>query len=80
MEIKEENYVRIEKLNDNKIHLEVGSSCVKTINVIITDEAFSGFLTAIYLKENKISQKWLEISLQWDEEYNKKVMAGCKTF
>ena len=71
------NFVEIKQLDDNMIHLIVGDCCVHTINVKITAEALSNFLTNLTLNANKSFLKLVSENLTWNEEYNKEVLSKC---
>ena len=47
------NYVKIEQLSDNSIILEIGDCCVQTVEMIVTAEVLSNFLTNLSLDANK---------------------------
>lgn len=66
------NYVRVEKLSDRYLELEVGHCCVKTIRVKISAEALSNFLTEVYLRDNKDFLDVVRGSMNWTAEINEK--------
>lgn len=72
------NYIDIEKIDDNRISLKVGDCCVNTIDVIITAEALSNFLTNIFLKENRPFLDIVFSYMAWDSETNEEFFKGCK--
>ena len=59
------NYVKVWKIDDRYMGLEVGDCCVVTIKVKISAEALSSFLTQIYLKENKDFLDVVESNMGW---------------
>ena len=71
------NFVEIKQLNDNMIHLKVGDCCVHTIDVKITAEALSNFLTNLTLNANKSFLELVSENLTWNEEYNKDILLKC---
>lgn len=72
------NYVDIEKLDDNRIRLKIGDCCVHTIDVIITAEVFSNFLTQMILQSNTNLIEVAKEFLAWDEETNEEFLHNCK--
>lgn len=73
------NFVKIEQLSENTLHLEVGDCCVITINEVLTAEALSGFLSALWMESNKPFLELVASKLRWTKEINERYMKGCKT-
>jgi len=65
-------------IRNNKIHLEVGNCGVKTIDVVLTAEVFSGFLSNLMVDEDKDFLELVRDHLTWDKAYTDKIMANCK--
>ena len=73
------NYIDIEKIDDNRIRLKVGDCCVHTIDVIITAEVFSNFLTQMVLQSNTNLIEVAKGVLSWDKETNEKYLKRCES-
>ena len=66
------NYVKVWKIDDRYMGLEVGDCCVVTMNVKISAEALSSFLTELYLKENVDFLELVKSNMGWTADINEK--------
>lgn len=66
------NFVKIVQLDERYLQIEVGDCCVRTLNIKISAEALSNFLTQIYLRENKEFLEVVKGNMGWTAETNEK--------
>lgn len=66
------NFVKVSQIDDRYLQIEIGDCCVHTLNIKISAEALSSFLTQIYLKENKEFLEVVRENMGWTAETNEK--------